>query len=283
MKYSRRWHGMPVLVACLVTGGCSATGGSGANLPHDTMDAVLWIQTSTEYAAATSSIYGAAEAALRQVVAASPQGAGSMAVVLDVDETVLDNSRYQGQVVLDDSRYQRDTWDQWIEMRDAAAVPGVVDFVKASRDLGVHVVFITNRACRTRAGEARACPQKQDTLINLVAAGVDANADSLYLRGDVPPDRCRALLTEPELEDGTWSSDKTSRRQCVRTTHDIVMLFGDQLGDFTEEGESTSGRQAARTFRVHWGKTWFMLPNPTYGDWRPDNGSDKRALVRGLQ
>jgi acid phosphatase len=92
-------------------------------------------------------------------------------------------------------------------------------------------------------------------------------------------------LSEPEQVDGTWSSDKTSRRECLRLDHDIIMLFGDQLGDFTEAEDSPSGesgRDIAVEYAEYWGKTWFMLPNPTYGDWRPRDSAEKRSLIRGI-
>ena len=248
------------------------------------MDAVVWVQTSTEYAAVTTSIYAGATAALDDLETSGH--AEQFAVVLDVDETVLDNSAYQGQLVLDDTRYASDTWDQWIEDRAAPAVPGVVEFIQAAQSRGIHVAFITNRACRPRANTAADCPQKEDTLNNLADIGIDAASTTLYLRGERPPEQCRTLLTAEEQPDGTWSSDKTSRRACVALDRNIAMFFGDQLGDFTAEPEvqpDRDGRQTTGEFSEYWGKTWFMLPNPTYGDWLPRTHSEKRSLIRGVE
>ena len=206
----------------------------------------------------------------------------AMAIVLDVDETVLDNSPYQGQLVFDEAEYGRESWDSWVALRTAAEVPGVVDFIDNAQSLGFHVVFITNRPCRARSGSTEVCPQIEDTRVNLEAIGIDTSLTTLYLRGQEPPEPCRSLLTPKEQEKGNWSqSDKTSRRACIELDREIVMLFGDQLGDFIEE-HGAAGRQTAGDFDENWGRRWFMLPNPTYGGWKPQTAAEKRALMRGI-
>ena len=287
MKTTTRLLGPSLLLVGLGVSGCATTESPDATpASHDNMDAVLWLQTSTEYAAATTGLYASATAGLRELAAANPDPAKKMAVVLDIDETVLDNSRYQGQLIFDNARYESESWDRWIEIEAATAVPGVVDFITTAQSLGVHVAFITNRRCRERPGTTDACPQVQDTLDNLEAVGIDTSATTLFIRGDRPDARCRDFLTAPEREDGTWSSDKTSRRTCIDLDHDIVMLFGDQLGDFTEvdeDGPGPSGRELAAKYTDHWGKRWFMLPNPTYGGWNPNDTGEKRSRIRGIQ
>jgi len=264
--------------------GCAATGDSESSAAHDTLDAVTWIQASSEYAAVTTSLYAAAADKLGRLAASSPGGAGSMAVVLDIDETVLDNSPYQGQLIARNATYTSDTWDEWIARRAATAVPGVVEFIRTAQSLGVHVAFITNRACRLRPGTDAVCPQKEDTRANLERIGIETGSTTLFLRGERPPAPCRALLLPREQADGTWSSDKSSRRECVRLNNDIAMLFGDQLGDFTSETASTlSGRELATEHSDSWGSAWFMLPNPTYGDWRSNSTDEKRSRLRTVE
>jgi acid phosphatase len=265
--------------------GCATTGGAGSTPANDNMDAVVWLQSSAEYAAVTTVVYAAATAKLREIAERDENSSRSAAIVMDVDETVLDNSRYQGQLMIDDSTYDSESWDAWVALRAADAVPGVVDFIRMSQSLGFHVAFITNRTCRSRPDSAEHCPQAADTLANLDAIGVETSSTTLLLRGDRPSERCREHLTEPERVDGAWSSDKTSRRECVRTDRDIIMLFGDQLGDFIEVAESPpgkTGREIATDYAEHWGVTWFMLPNPTYGSWRPRDPAGKRSMIRGV-
>ena len=163
----------------------------------------------------------------------------------------------------------------------ATEVPGVVEFIRTSQSLGFHVVFITNRACRERPDSSDDCPQIEDTRVNLEAVGIDTSSTTLWLRGQRPPEACRELLTADEREEGTWSSDKTSRRACVELERNIVMLFGDQMGDFVE-GYGTFDRKTVAEYDENWGRSWFMLPNPTYGGWKPRAAAEKRALVRGI-
>jgi acid phosphatase len=285
MINSNRLPGLPLLLACLLTSGCATTNDKIATPPHDNADAVVWLQSSAEYAAVTSGIYATAAAALEQIARSEPSRTGNMAVVMDIDETVLDNSRYQGQLVLDGASYSSDSWDDWIGLRSAPAVPGAADFIRTSQALGIHVAFITNRSCRTRPDSSDECPQHEDTLANLRAIGIDTAQTTLFLRGDRPSEDCLAYLTEAERDSGTWSSDKTSRRACVTVNRDIVLLFGDQLGDFTEVRDrpaGASGRELAGEFGDNWGTTWFMLPNPTYGGWRPRNPAEKRTQITGI-
>ena len=276
-----------LLAACLIASGCTTLDVADESATaHDNVDAIVWLQTSTEYAAAASSMYAAATTALQELANKDSADTSGMAVVLDVDETVLDNSRYQAQLVFDQATYNSETWDDWIELRAAPAVPGVVEFVRTAQSLGVHVAFITNRACRTRPGSPEVCPQKTDTLANLADVGIDTQSVSLFLRGERPEGPCSARLTEAEQASGTWSSDKTSRRECVRLDREIVMLFGDQLGDFTNEHDDSDtqhGRSTAADYSDRWGRSWFMLPNPTYGDWKPSTFPEKQTRIRGLR
>ncbi len=285
MTISRTESGLSMLLLSDGSCGCAKTDDVDATPAHDNMDAVTWLQSSSEYAAVTAGIYTAATAKLREIADMDEGRTRSMAIVMDIDETVLDNSRYQGQLVLDDATYDSDSWDAWVALRAAVAVPGVVAFVRTSQSLGFHVAFVTNRPCRSRPDTADDCPQVTDTLMNLEDVGVDTSSTTLFLMGDRPSDRCRALLSESEQADGAWSSDKTSRRECVELDHDIIMLFGDQLGDFTERRDGPSeesGRDITTEYAEYWGKTWFMLPNPTYGSWRPRDSAKKRSLIRGI-
>ncbi len=262
--------------------GCAATGEPGSTPSHDNTDSVVWLQSSSEYAALTTGVYASATVALREMAQDASTRTGSLAIVLDVDETVLDNSPYQGQLVFDDAVYGSKSWDEWVALRAADEVPGVVEFIRTSQSLGFHVVFITNRTCIERDNSGDYCPQIEDTRVNLEAVGIDTSSTTLYLRGQRPPEPCRALLTTTEQAKGTWSaSDKTSRRACVELDREIVMLFGDQFGDFTEE-HGEPGRPSAAEFDANWGRTWFMLPNPTYGGWKPRSAAEKRALIRGI-
>jgi len=260
--------------------GCAKPGGE-----HENLDAFLWVQTSPEYSAAVIGTYAAATDALERVVAADPAAVGQMVIVMDVDETVVNNSLYLAIRQLNNVRVKQVKWDQRIALREATAIPGALDFIEASQSMGVSVQFITNRQCRDRADNSGYCPQKEDTLANLRQLGVSVDPQDLYLRGEQPPDSCLSLLADEEQQSGRWtSSDKTSRRQCVELDHDIVMLFGDQLSDFVGGyGSSTLASRDAllEQYRENWGNTWFLIPNPIYGRWLSLLKHDKQAHVKG--
>ncbi len=172
MMISMNMSRFSVLLVCVAICGCATTGNSDSTPSHDNTDAVTWLQASTEYAAITAGVYASATEALREIASTAGEESRSMAIVLDIDETVLDNSRYQGQLILDDSAYDSESWDAWVALRSAVEVPGVVEFIRTSQSLGIHVVFITNRPCRPRPDTVEDCPQHEDTLVNLEDVGL---------------------------------------------------------------------------------------------------------------
>lgn len=229
---------------------------------NDNLNAVLWIQRSAEYNALTTSVYRAAAARLDAALAdptwdalepserVRPARGLPPAVIVDVDETVLDNSPYQARLVVDGLSYNEVTWDSWVRERKATAVPGVVEFARAAEARGVTILYITNRA--EHLGE--------DTLANLRAVGLPVKDDSVFLGLGTFVEGC---------EDN--GSEKRCRRQLASTKYRVLMQFGDQLGDFAEILANTpEGREALRATHAGWfGERWWVLPNPTYGSWEP--------------
>lgn len=260
--------------------GCTRSGGG-----QDNLNAVLWVQTSVEYTATTTGIFAAATDALERFVETRSDSPRPLAVVVDLDETIFNNSRYKAHELLVRSRDRRKSWDQWIALRNATAVPGAIEFIRASQALGVTVYVITNRRCVTRPNDQGDCPQQNDTIVNMQQVGFDIDAESLFFRGEQPPEHCVDLLTGAERETGSWSTtDKTSRHACVRQEYDVVMTLGDQLSDFVgDSGKSTlASRDALQSQNEHkWGDSWFMIPNPTYGTWFRLLYPDREAHLRG--
>src|SRR5262245_4229800 len=236
--------------------------------------ATLWMRNSSEYRAASETVYRAAEAALAKGLAdpawtAEPGQAGDLAglqpaVVMDIDETVLDNSEPQLRLLREGSCFGEfpAAWDDWVAERRAPAVPGAVEFIRGARAMTdaagrpVRVVFVTNRECARRAGSDAACPQKEDTIANLAALGLDVPtlADDVLLKGGRPD----------------WGAEKLSRRQEIAGRYRIVLNIGDDLADFLPgvRRATVAERDRARCARdAYWGRRWFMLPNPLYGSW----------------
>ena len=228
----------------------------------DNLNAVLWVQRSTEYRALLEQAYRAAtdklDAALADprwnaLVEEEREGSGPQlkpAVVLDIDETVLDNSPYQARLVRDGAEYSDPTWDAWVEERKARAVPGVVEFARAANARGVTLVYISNRAVHLT----------EATLDNLRAEGLPVEGDDVFLGLGLKVPGCEQ-----------HGSEKDCRRRLASRKYRVLMQFGDQLGDFLKiEDNSPAGRQVLLDRHGEWfGSRWWMLPNPTYGGWEP--------------
>jgi acid phosphatase len=235
---------------------------AGEALPHDNLNAVLWVQRAAEYDAVSQTVYrGAADkldAALKEknwdALVPGERGNATTglppAVVMDVDETVLDNSPYQARLVRDDASYDETTWDLWVAEKKAKAVPGVVDFAKAAAAKGVTILYISNRATHL----------KDATIANLKAVGMPVKDDSVFLGLGTFVKDCE--------QNG---SEKLCRRKLAGEKYRVLMQFGDQLGDFAEIVANTpEGRDGLYAEFEDWfGERWFMLPNPTYGSWEP--------------
>jgi acid phosphatase len=252
------------LAAVLVLTGCATTGSSAPEVvAHDTyppswtvsvVDAALWVQTSSEYEAVTRQAYVSAAGLLREALADTSwtaaleqqPGYGSLppAIIVDVDETVLDNVAYAARLVAAGEGYSDESWGAWVNQAEAPAVPGAPGFVRLARELGVEVFYVTNRNADLEDGTRR----------NLDNMGFPrGDADDVYL-----------LKNERE----GWGSDKTSRRAYVARDYRVVLLFGDDFNDFVSARAGLDAREALMAeHQAMWGSRWIMLPNPTYGSW----------------
>lgn len=261
---SRVFFAAVILTSC----GCAArqaapatTRSAPTTAAHENLNAVLWVQTALEYEASALQAYRLAqlqlEAALadRSWTAALEQqpGASSLqpAVIVDVDETVLDNSYYQARMIRDNTSFTATTWDPWVLEARATAIPGAAEFARFAAARGVTIFYVTNRTANLEAATRK----------NLTAAGfpLTDGVDTVLVRGE-----------RPEWQ----ASGKSSRRAHVARDYRILLLIGDDLGDFVVDAAGTPEERQARTRPQAgwWGERWIMLPNPTYGSW-------ERAIV----
>ena len=247
------------------------------------LNATLWVQTATEWRAACRTAYRAAHLQLGDALTdptwtAAPEQKGTFgrkkpAIILDVDETVLDNSPYQAFMVKSGTGFKIETWDAWVKQGEPAAIPGSLEFLKAADAVGVTIFYVTNRACSRRDGNSDNCPQENDTLQDLVRLGFPQARDENLLLKNEEPD---------------WGSEKRSRREEVLAKHRLLMAFGDNLGDFLADvkkpGITPAERlKLTRPYEAWWGSRWFMLPNPLYGSWVNALGKDKLKHLRGFK
>ncbi|RYZ70453.1 MAG: 5'-nucleotidase, lipoprotein e(P4) family [Lysobacteraceae bacterium] len=240
----------------------AATPAAPANPANDNLNAVAWVQTSVEYRALSEQTYRAAAEYLDKALkeknwdALVPEERGNAAtglkpaVVLDVDETVLDNSPYQARLVRDGASYDEVTWDQWVAEKKAKPVPGVVDFARAATARGITLLYVSNRAVHLQAA----------TIANLKAVGLPVASDKVFLGLGTVVEGCEQ-----------HGSEKNCRRRLAGQEYRVLMQFGDQIGDFVQVTANTrQGRdQLYDEYNDWFGERWWMLPNPTYGSWEP--------------
>ncbi|MEO8460971.1 MAG: HAD family acid phosphatase, partial [Dokdonella sp.] len=236
------------------------TDGPAAN---DNLNAVAWTQTAIEHDLIVREIYRSAGEKLLKALADRSWDALSRddrttpikglrpAVILDIDETVLDNSPYQARLVRNNVDFNEFTWAQWCREKSARALPGALEFAQLAAKHHVTVFYLSNRA--QDLNEA--------TLENLRALGFPLATNQPVFLG-------LGTIFKGCEQDG---SEKGCRRQLVGQRHRVLLQLGDQLGDFVDVLANTpDGRRAAVAPYLGWiGERWFVLPNPTYGSWEP--------------
>lgn len=234
----------------LLTGGCAGRKSDTAdNSPasYTTRDlneqlvmAALWMQSSAEYRALCYQAFNVAVMNLDSFLN-SYTGSKPVAVIVDADETVIDNSAYEAFLIGRDFGYSSKTWVPWMAAAEARAIPGARGFLDYAAANGVEIFYITNRKLVGYEGTSK----------NLMDLGFpDVDEKHLLLRTD--------------------SSDKQARREMVFSDYEVALLIGDNLNDFTSDfgGKSVAGRfAAADALKGQWGTRFIVVPNPTYGEW----------------
>ncbi len=241
-----------LLLAALLVSGCatavappptpapaatpSAAPAAAARLPND----VHWARNSAEHRAAFLQIYALATRRLEEI--APGLEAGTWAVELDADETVIDNSPYQKERAAIGQGFSKESWSAWVERRAAVPLPGAVGFLSRVHELGGKIAIVTNR-------DEEECPATQD------------NFQAQKIPFDIM--LCKPASTsekEPRfqaVENGTAAPPLPPLR--------IVLYVGDNIRDFPDlDQDLRSGDdQAFEDF----GARFFILPNPMYGSW----------------
>lgn len=237
----------------------AAPAGPAAN---DNLNAVAWIQAAEEYRLLAGQTFRSALVQLDRAIKtpgwdalvpserANPADGLPPAVIVDIDETVLDNSPYQARLVRDGGSYNEVTWDAWVREEKARPVPGALEFAQAAAARGVTIFYVSNRAAHLN----------EATVANLRAVGFPIESEAQFLGLGFFVEGCEQQ-----------GSEKGCRRQHVGRTHRVLMQFGDQIGDMvTIEANNPAGRKAALEPYLGWfGERWWVLPNPSYGSWEP--------------
>ena len=167
------------------------------------------------------------------------------AIIVDVDETVLDNTAYEARMILDGTKYP-EGWVSWGKEAAATEVPGAKNFLNYAASKGVTIFYVTNRVVEL----------KEATKKNLTSLGMPWNQtkDTVLMRGE-----------------NNWDSDKGPRRALIGNEYRVLLMVGDNLGDFVDAKDnnlSPSNRaNIVKDYADYWGVKWFMLQNIAYGDW----------------
>ncbi|MCF8372273.1 MAG: 5'-nucleotidase, lipoprotein e(P4) family [Bacteroidales bacterium] len=202
--------------------------------------ATLWFQKSAERRALSYQAFNWAEKMLVSHLD-NKQDDLPPCVVLDIDETVLDNSPFEGKYIETGKPYSSESWKEWSDLAQATAIPGALRFCNFSMEQGVEVFYVSNR----RANEL------EGTRKNLSDLGFPNSDDNhILLRTD--------------------ESSKKSRRSKIAESHSILLLLGDNLDDFSELFENRQidlGYGLVDQEREKFGNRFILLPNPMYGSW----------------
>lgn len=236
-----------LLNSCFRAGGQNPKASPVSESPTDLsqqhlLQSSMWVQKAAEYRALCWQAFHLAKLSLDDILPRIRLSKPA-AVVVDIDETVLDNSPYAAWQVLANQPYSGSSWSEWCNQIKADTVPGALWFLKHAASKGVSVFYISNR---------KEASEHEATLKNLQNFGFpNADADHLLLR--------------------TSSSNKEARRNKVEESHTILMLCGDNLNDLSEEFEKkSSGNRNQLVDKNHndFGTRYIVLPNPVYGSFQ---------------
>lgn len=227
----------------------------------------LWTQTAPEWRGNCEQSYRVARIALDRArkdkrSTAALEQIGNFrklkpAIVLDIDETVLDNSPGQARQVRNGTDFVIGTWNQWVSEAKADPIPGAVEFCQYAASRKVKVFFVTNREASQEAA----------TRENLKKHGfpLPEDEDTVLCRGEKPE----------------WTSDKGTRRAAIAAKYRILMLLGDDLGDFLSGVRAPIAKrhELVKPHAANWGTKWIVLPNPSYGSWEQALAEEKKPKV----
>jgi acid phosphatase len=232
---------------------------------HEMLNATLWQHTSAEYECAVQQAYRLAQENLDKALADSrwsaaleqPDNAASLppAILLDLDETVLDNTEYEVRIIRELGQYTPESFAQWCDSAEAPAISGAAEFLEYAASRQVAVFYYS-----ARKESLRGCTSR-----NLQALGLPFTEDSRLL-----------------LDDGT---SKSEYRAMIASRYRLLLLLGDNLEDFVAGSKSQSGlrRELAQRYARRWGREWIILPNPMYGHWESTTYDFDYRLPRDQQ
>jgi len=231
---------LPLLFTSCQTGSDEQIDDAPKRLSQQLGNAVLWFQQSAEMQTIYLQRYQHAKLLLKQKLdTLNPNQ--QAAIVLDIDETILDNSPYEARLLVSGTNYATASWKSWCEEAKASALPGAIDFLNFADQNGVNIFYISNRKVNVL----------QATIANLKTVGAP-QVDTLTV-----------MLR-------TNTSNKTARRTNVKNEYQVLLYVGDNLTDYDEDF-AKRGKDKAKILvekrQQELFANFIMLPNPMYGEW----------------
>lgn len=212
---------------------------------------VLFHQHAAEYRALCYQAFNAASLHL-ETIKKKRKGL-PLAIITDIDETVLDNSYYEAQRIKDGKEFTAQSWKNWTDRSAATLVPGAADFFNKVKRAGIEIFYLSNR-------------------------------DTSEIRSTVSNFK-KLHLPDADLLHMIFRKDKASkeiRRQQIMNRYNVVMLIGDNLNDFAELFEmrnSAERKNEVDKMKEAWGTKFIVLPNAIYGEWENALYDYKRNLT----
>ncbi|MBF0298830.1 MAG: 5'-nucleotidase, lipoprotein e(P4) family [Oligoflexia bacterium] len=235
---------------------------------------VLWTQKSAEYRALCYQAYNIAKLRLDQALMKLKKDKKNKlkpAVVLDLDETVLDNSLYRAKLITANMSYPNGL-KEWEGKALATAVPGALEFSRYAESKKVSIFYLTKRKIEN----------EEATVVNLTKLGFPVNKESLIMH------------SEKDASDSGSSSSSSSimrnKREEIMSNRKVILFIGDDLSDFSdifERGSVADRFKEVDRISNDFGNSFVMLPNPMYGSWeetlhgyKNNNSNRERAQNR---
>ena len=219
---------------------------------------IQWLINSGEAKALRYQTYNIATERIKQL-AKEHEGEENLAVILDIDETVLNNYYYLAKKFLDYDDFKDMSFSEWFREESSTLIEGAKSFLNTANELGIKIFYVTNRSYEV----------EEESINNL-------------LKFNLPYADEEHVLTANE------TSDKIFRIDSIRENHNVLMYLGDNLGDFPEEFYHKSNEERSEivdNIYDKFGTQYFILPNTIYGDWDKaiydyDNSKSDEELIR---
>lgn len=201
--------------------------------------AAVFQQRAAEYSALCQQAYNIAQVQIDAALKLKHDK--PLAIISDIDETLLDNSPYAVAMAKKGQSYEQQSWLDWTSKADAQPIFGSQKFYNDAAAKGIEIFYITNRSIKDKPG----------TVANLEKFGFPYADDA------------HVIVRETV-------SSKEQRRQKVSETHEILLLLGDNLSDFSaafDKKDEAGRQQGVIDNAALFGSRFIILPNTGYGDW----------------